>query len=158
MEPEQEPAVEHRADGLAERWGLSAEPLVDTGLPRGPGDGVGPRYDDKVPTGASHLLKYLPGQAVLREDNESDAPLLALAEDRLDLEQELFAMDVGNTSAQLAETSVQLGWGLAVWAQGVRESQLEERIFEGRPPWDRDGRQAGDLGDGDASIGARGHK
>jgi len=99
LEPEQAPSVEHRADGLAECRGLSTEPLVDTGLPRGPGDGVGPRHDDQVPTSASHLLEHLPGQAVLREDNEPDTPLLALAEDRLDLEHELLAVDAGDALA-----------------------------------------------------------
>ena len=49
------------------------------------------------------------------------------------------------------------GGGLALRAQGVRVSQIEERILEGRPARERNGWLAGELGDGDAGIGARGH-
>ena len=62
-----------------------------------------------------------------------------------------------NALAKLTEAGVQLGWGLTLRAQGVRMSQIEERILEGRPPLERNRWLAGELGDGDASIGARGH-
>jgi hypothetical protein len=106
----------------------------------------------------SDLSQDLPGEAVLGKDDEPDAPLLAPREDGPDLEQQLVVMDTGDALTKPPEEGLQLLWGVAFRAQRIRPGHVEEGILEGRTAGERDGRLAGQLGDGDASVGARRHR
>jgi hypothetical protein len=158
LQAEQPPAVEHGAHGLA-KGGLGAtESLVEAGVCGELGDHVSPGDDHQVSARAGHLLEHLPGEAVLGEDEDADAPLLASGEDRLDLEQQLVEVGSGDALAQGAEAGVQFRRGSALGEQGVRTREVEEGILE-RGAIEKDGcGQAVELGDGDAGVGARGHE